>query len=182
MNTNIRNRVGETNGMIEVIDFHGLDKKQNAIWLCRCQCGRLTKVKGYHIKNTVSCGCLRISKLVDRVTTHGGTKNGWSGNYRTWAAMRDRCGNPNAKSFKWYGGRGITVCEQWRHDFAAFEMYLKSTIGDRPNGLTIDRINNYRGYEPGNVRWATRKEQMANRRPLNNTNDLALMQAGLGPR
>jgi hypothetical protein len=74
--------------------------------------------------------------------------------------MRDRCNNPNNTTFSYYGGRGIKVCERW-NDFTAFI----ADVGERPAGLTLDRIDNDRGYEPGNIRWATMKEQYHNRRP-----------------
>jgi len=80
--------------------------------------------------------------------------------YNTWANMIQRCTNPNRKEYKNYGGRGITVCERWRSSFKDFA----SDVGDRPFGLSLDRIDNDKGYEPGNTRWATQKEQIQNSR------------------
>lgn len=80
--------------------------------------------------------------------------------YAIWCAIIQRCTNPNDPAYPNYGGRGITICDQWRHDFVAF----RDHVGDPPPDLTLDRIDNDRGYEPGNVRWATRAEQNRNRR------------------
>lgn len=80
--------------------------------------------------------------------------------YVIWTAIIQRCTNPHHVRYADYGGRGITICPEWRHDFAAFYAY----VGDRPPGLTLDRIDNNSGYQPGNLRWATYVEQRANRR------------------
>ena len=82
-----------------------------------------------------------------------------SAEYSMWCAIKARCFNPKNKAFRYYGGRGITMCEEWRNDFPAFLAY----VGRRPNGMTLDRIDNNRNYEPGNVRWAALMDQLSNR-------------------
>lgn len=132
--------------------------------LVRCECGTEKRV---NLNNLIrgksqSCGCLRgeISSL--RSTTHGQTANGVkSPTYRTWIAMNRRCHDQKATNYGWYGGRGIYVCPRWRDSFDAF----LADVGERPSGLTLDRIDNNGHYEPGNVRWATHKQQSLNRRP-----------------
>lgn len=79
--------------------------------------------------------------------------------YKVWANMKNRCLNPNTPDFKYYGAKGVTVCDEWINSFKSFYDH----IGSRPDGMTLDRIENTRGYEPGNVRWATRQTQAENR-------------------
>lgn len=131
---------------------------RKATWLCLCDCGVLAIVRYDHLKEgrTVSCGCYGREKRLK----HGHRSNGQSRTYNSWRAMRDRCSRPSAKNYANYGGRGICVCEDWLNSFDGF---LKD-MGERPPGMTLDRIDVHGNYEPGNCRWATPEEQEANKR------------------
>ena len=125
---------------------------------CVCDCGNTKPIRWDHLKygETLSCGCLHTEMLQRRNTIHGQSS---TRTYKIWTGMRTRCNNPKCKAYPNYGGRGIKVCERWD----SFENFLED-VGEIPKGMEIDRINNDGNYELGNVRVATRKINVANRR------------------
>jgi hypothetical protein len=137
-------------------------------WLMLCDCGafHVSRTRDLRNGNARSCGCLRSDIVTAGTNLRHGDARGAGRHYLygTWQAMHDRCSNPKAINWRYYGGRGITVCAAWR-DWVAFRTYVETVLGPRPEGRprwTLDRIDNNRGYEPGNVRWASPSEQMRN--------------------
>lgn len=128
-----------------------------------CDCGNTITVRGLSILsgNTKSCGCLRAEKCAGN---GGGVRHGMSDTkeYMTWAAIKSRCYNPNMQHWHRYGGRGIKVCDRWLDKEDGFLNFYED-MGPRPEDRSIDRIDNDGNYEPKNCRWATIKEQNANK-------------------
>lgn len=144
----------------------GQNKQGAVIWLCSCDCGNHTSVVSASMiaKRTSSCGCGVGQSTRSRFTKHGHAADyKTTSEYRAWDAMIQRCHNPKTKFYSYYGGRGIKVCDRWRKSFASFI----ADMGKKPDSkLTLDRFPDNNGnYEPGNCRWATRKQQSANTRP-----------------
>lgn len=133
-------------------------KNRDTYWKCRCECGNTKVVAGGALRHgrTKSCGCQARNGRRNAHKTHG-----WTGTptYFSWHHAHARCRSLRPSIYKDYGARGIAVCERW----SKFENFL-ADMGVRPNGLTLDRIDNDKGYEPGNCRWATRTTQQGNRR------------------
>lgn len=152
--------VGCRYGKLIVISFAGATHR-GATWLCLCDCGKNKTATAISLRtgNTASCGCLKGENSGRKL---GNTpKRKTHDVYRIWIGMKSRCYNPREVSYKYYGAKGVILCDEWKYNFKAFAAH----IGLRPSKQhTIDRFPNSTGnYEPGNVRWATWKEQINNR-------------------
>ena len=168
-------KIGEKYNRLLVIEYCGTGKYQQSMFKCVCDCGNTTITRGTFLTRgiTKSCGCLQrehakrhmdyLNKNGKRPTqtrlTHGKSKTKI---YKEWCLMKARCCQENRENYQHYGGRGISVCEEWNNDFVVFYHWAINNGYDK--NLEIDRINNDEGYSPINCKWSTRKEQMRNRR------------------
>lgn len=135
-------------------------KDGKRLWVCVCDCGNETEACASELKSghKRSCGCLFSERVQNKQWKHGGCSDS---EYRIWWDMKKRCDSPGASSHRFYGGRGISVCDRWCGSYANF----LADMGRRPSPKhTLDRINNDGNYEPGNCRWATWGEQARNKR------------------
>jgi hypothetical protein len=142
-------QVGKKVGKWLILSY--FTKKYRSHYVVKCECGRVSTPAAYHVMHGLTSACNSCAPK----------KHGWIGTptYRSWNAARNRCNNPTNKDYMNYGARGITMCERWN----SFKNFL-ADMGEKPAGLTLDRINNNGNYEPGNCRWATYSVQNSNQR------------------
>lgn len=156
--SNFEDLTGKTYNMLTVIKRLPNDSSGATVWECQCECGRITKVRSNNLKNgnVKSCGCLKHRSTS---TTHNKSNTKL---YGIWNAMRQRCYNPNYHAYKNYGGRGITICDDWVNSFNNF--YNWAINNGYQEGLSIERINVDDNYYPNNCTWITLAQQAQNRR------------------
>jgi len=151
--------VGKRFGRLTVVGIGSPDRSRSRRLVCRCDCGSVKEMRASGIRDgrSISCGCVRAERVIAAVRTHGRSQ---TLTYSSYVAMLGRCYDQRNASYPSYGGRGVSVCAAWRDSLAAFV----ADMGERPSkGHSIDRIDNAKGYEPGNCRWSTAVEQQSNR-------------------
>lgn len=154
--------LGKKFGRLTVVEEAGRAKDGTILWKCKCSCGVIKTINGSSLRKgfTRSCGCynseIKSKRFKKIFTTHGMSK---TATYRSWCHMLGRCNNPNDARYSDWGGRGIKVCERW----LKFENFF-ADMGEKPKTLTLERINNNKGYYKKNCKWATYSDQNRNMR------------------
>ena len=158
------NKTGQKFGKLTALEWVRVTSgtRPRGAWKCKCECGVIVTVLTESLSSghCRSCGCLKIIETIQRQTKHGYSRqSNKRPTYITWAGMIGRCYRPGNASYPSYGKKGVFVCDKWLN----FHGFLED-MGDRPEGLTLDRINPWGNYEKSNCRWATRQQQVQNTR------------------
>jgi hypothetical protein len=151
-------RIGKQYGYLKILSRVGTSKYRHAIYKCLCTCGNITEKTSLSLTNPkVNCGCITRKSISVARTKHGQCKrSGPTKLYRTWHSIFARCSNPKNKSYKYYGGKGIKVCERWN----SFELFALDISAPPTNKHELDRIDPLGHYEPNNCRWVTKQENI----------------------
>lgn len=162
--TRIQDITGQKFGRLTAKEYMFTDKGKSSTWLCQCECGNTLSVVLSTLRNgsTQSCGCLRLESLRKKNTTHNKSH---TSEYYAWGNMVQRCTNPKSPEYKNYGGRGISVCAEWKNSFQNF----LDDMGEKPKkSYSLDRVDNEADYDKENCRWTDFSTQAINRRDLKN--------------
>lgn len=153
----VKNLTGFKGPHFSITSFAGLTEDRAAYWNCECKCGKLFVILAGNRRKQESCGCVAHQNVIKAATTHGMTN---SSEYNIWKGICKRCRLKSDPAYYKYGGRGIDVCDRW---FDSFQNFY-ADMGPRPKGMSIDRIDNDKGYSLDNCRWATYTAQSRNKR------------------
>lgn len=150
---------GKRFGKLTVLGRVG-DVGKNTAWLCKCDCGEIKNILSYNLSSgkSKSCGCVRSAKLKKYATTHGESKTRL---YQIYKGMKQRCNNANNPAYDYYGGKGVSVCNEWSGDFVKFKEW--AIVNGYKQGMSIDRINPNGDYCPANCRWVSLQKQQNNK-------------------
>lgn len=161
----MKDLTGKRFGRLLVLEYSHTNAHREPYWVCQCDCGNRVTTRGANLKNgqTQSCGCLRRERASEANKIHGMRFTRIHG---VWSGMIERCENPKHKGYKSYGGRGITVCDEWRKDFVSFKNWAYTNGYDEKaeyGQCTLDRIDVNGNYSPDNCRWVSMAEQNKNK-------------------
>lgn len=159
--TNRINLTGQVFGDLTVIEECGR-RHSEILWRCKCSCGNIYEVNGYNLRTGKSnnCGCKTNERISKKNTKHGATNTRL---YSIYQNMITRCYNPNSESYSYCGGKGIKICDEWLNKDGFINFQNWSINNGYNDNLSIDRINNDKGYKPDNCRWVTMQVQQNNR-------------------